>query len=111
MGSLKLKANFAFTKVTHCFSFRNKTRKYLPPKLDMFLCYCTFPKFLDDQGLHCLHFCLHLCIMRISPCNEDPLTSHFHIVKLGFTGVYIIFFFALKHRLWVLVRTASVRRF
>ena len=30
--------------------------------------------------------------------------------KLGFTGVYLLFF-APKHRLWVLVRTASVRRF
>ena len=29
----------------------------------------------------------------------------FSIVKLGFTGVYIFFIFALKHRLWVLVRT------
>ena len=41
--------------------------------------------------------------------NFDPLKPHFHIVKLGFTGVYIIFLFsAQKHRLWVLVRTASV---
>ena len=31
---------------------------------------------------------------------------HFYIVKLGFTGVYI--FFALKHRLWVLVRTPTI---
>ena len=32
------------------------------------------------------------------------------IVKLGFTGVYIIFVIsAQKHRLWVLVRTASMR--
>ena len=39
-------------------------------------------------------------------------TSHFYIVKLGFTGVCIFFsIFALKHRLWVLVRTASLRRF
>ena len=36
----------------------------------------------------------------------------FYIVKLGFTGVYIIFLiFAQKHRLWVLVRTASSRWF
>ena len=29
---------------------------------------------------------------------------HFYIVKLGFTGVYIIvLFFALKNRLWVLI--------
>ena len=39
--------------------------------------------------------------------NFDPLKPHFYIVKLGFTGVYIIFLIsAQKHRLWVLVRTA-----
>ena len=44
--------------------------------------------------------------------NFDPLKPHFYIVKLGFTGVYIIFLIsARKHRLWVLVRTASLRRF
>ena len=42
-------------------------------------------------------------------CDFDPLKPHFYIVKLGFTGVYIIFLIsAQKHRLWVLVRTASV---
>ena len=42
----------------------------------------------------------------------DPLKTHFYIVKLGFTGVYIIFLIsAQKHRMWVLVRTASSRRF
>ena len=40
--------------------------------------------------------------------NFDHLKPHFYIVKLGFSGVYIIFLiFALKHRLWVLVKTAS----
>ena len=40
--------------------------------------------------------------------NFDSLKPHFYIVKLGFTGVYIIFVIsAQKHRLWVLVRTAS----
>ena len=44
--------------------------------------------------------------------NYDPLKPHFYIVKLGFTGVYIIFLIsAQKHRLLVLVRTASPRRF
>ena len=44
--------------------------------------------------------------------NPDPLKPHFYIVKLGFTGVYIIFLIsAQKHRLWVLIRTASSRRF
>ena len=32
-----------------------------------------------------------------------PLKSHFYVVKLGFTEVYIIFLIsAQKHRLWVL---------
>ena len=44
--------------------------------------------------------------------NFDPLKLHFYIVKLGFTGVYIIFIISTqKHRFWVLVRTASSRRF
>ena len=44
--------------------------------------------------------------------NFEPLKPHFYIVKLGFTGVYIIFLIsAQNHRLWVLVRTASARRF
>ena len=38
----------------------------------------------------------------------DPLKPHFYTVKLGFIGVYIDFLIsALKHRLWVLVRTVS----
>ena len=35
-----------------------------------------------------------------TPIQFSPL---FHVVKLGFTGAYVFFFFffALKHRLWV----------
>ena len=44
--------------------------------------------------------------------NFDPLKPHIYIVKLGFTGIYIIFLIsAQKHRMWILVRTASLRRF
>ena len=43
---------------------------------------------------------------KTRPCNEQPLTPHFYIVKLGFTGVYFFLIFAPKHRLWALVRTA-----
>ena len=52
--------------------------------------------------------------MITRPCNVCPLTPHFYLVKLGFKGVFIFFFlflFALKHRLWVLVRITSLRRF
>ena len=48
----------------------------------------------------------HHFIMKICLYNFDPLQPHFHIVKLGFTGVHIIFLIsAQKHRLWVLIRT------
>ena len=69
---------------------------------------------------HCsLIFCIHLLLVvrRISITktylyNFDPLKPHFYIVKLGFTGVYIIFLIsAQKRRLSVLVRTVSPRRF
>ena len=41
--------------------------------------------------------------MKTCLYNFDPLKPHFYIVKLGFTGVYIIFLIsAQKHRLWVL---------
>ena len=51
-------------------------------------------------------------IMKTCLYNFDPLKPHFYVVKLGFTGVYVIFLIsAQKHRLWVLVRTASTRRF
>ena len=36
---------------------------------------------------------LALRITKTSPCNEYPLTPHFYIVKLWFTGVYIFFLF------------------
>ena len=36
-----------------------------------------------------------LFIMLTCPCNEDPFTPYFYIVKLGFTGVYITFLFLL----------------
>ena len=38
-----------------------------------------------------------LNITKTCLCNVDPLKPHFHIVKLGFTGVYIIFLFLLKN--------------
>ena len=41
--------------------------------------------------------------------TKTPFTPHLYIVKLGFTeGIHYFLIFALKHRLWVRVRTASV---
>ena len=41
----------------------------------------------------CLLFLLKGYIRITCPCDLYPLTPHFYIVKLGFTGVYIIFLF------------------
>ena len=50
----------------------------------------------------------HVSITKTYLYNFDPLKPHFYVVKLGFTGVYTISLIsAQKHRLWVLVRTAS----
>ena len=44
---------------------------------------------------------LRILITKTYLYNFDPLKPHFYIVKLGFTGVYIIFLIsAQKHRLW-----------
>ena len=43
-------------------------------------------------------FTYSLSIMKTCLYNFDPLKPHYYIVKLGFTGVYIIFLIsALKH--------------
>ena len=57
-------------------------------------------------------WCLGKTVLITGLYNFDPLKPQFYTVKQGFTGVYIIFLIsAQKHRLWVLVRTASPRRF
>ena len=51
-------------------------------------------------------------ITKTCPCNVYPLEPQFYIEKLGFEGVYLFFLiFDPKHTLWVLVRTASTRRY
>ena len=40
---------------------------------------------------------ISITIMLTCPCNVDPLTAHFYIEKLRFTGVYIIFLILLKN--------------
>ena len=59
-----------------------------------------------------VHLFVHSSITKIPLNNFDPLKPHFYIVKMGFRGVCVIFLIsAQKHRLWVLVRTASLRWF
>ena len=65
--------------------------------------------FSPADSIFILKFEQLLFITKTYLCNFDPFKPHFYIVKLGFTGVYIIFVIsAQKHRLWVLVRTATI---
>ena len=71
-------------------------------RLNLLYCHISLNHWTGDSG--------H--IMKTYLYNFEPVKPHFYIVKLGFTGVYIIFLIsAQKHRLWVLVRTPSARRF
>ena len=48
-----------------------------------------------------LYYHKNIRITKTCLYNFDLLKPHFYIVKLGFTGVYIIFLIsAQKHRLW-----------
>ena len=82
-----------------------------------FLCTNTknFSTFRLWKGSH-LELCIEIKIWTIITKTYlsifDPLKPHFYIVKLEFTGEYISFLIsAQKHRLWVLVRTTSLRWF
>ena len=40
---------------------------------------------------------ISITIRKTCPCNEYPLIPHFHIVKLGYAGVYLFFLFFAKN--------------
>ena len=70
---------------TSCENGNSKSKRDIMSKMMLY----------DDDGVF---------MMKTYLFNFDPLKPHFFIVKLLFTGVYIIFLIsAQKHRLWVLV--------
>ena len=102
--------------------FSDLSYMYLPCSVNRFRKYLNKNGGEDGQGKKYLDtnralryilwslWSIKLSITKTCLFNFDPLKPHFYIVKLGFTGVYIFFFIsAQKHRLWVLVRTASPR--
>ena len=74
---------------------------------------CIFLEFSDyirnianeraSKLLFLLLLLLMIIIRKTCLCNEYPFKPHFYIEKQGYAGALHIF--ALKHRLWVLVRT------
>ena len=83
------KTEFAFLAFLVCSLFSND------PLIRIYL---YWPKVITDN----------LIAITKTRLYFDPLKPRFYTVKLGFTGVYISFLIsAQKHKLWVLVRTAS----
>ena len=85
----------------------NEMKRFLPPyfyssgphhfksvTMKLVICLASRLLFVGDSQHDIL--CWVESHIRITcPCNVYPLTPHFYIVKLGFTGVYIIFLFLL----------------
>ena len=51
---------------------------------------------LGNEEKKAVIFCI-LCITKTCLYNFDPLKPHFYTVKLGFTGVYIIFLISAQN--------------
>ena len=88
--------------------------RFVPCMLSVVVCLFVLSLGVFDnlRSLIVAHTVFYLIITKTRLYSFDPLKPHFYTGKLGFTGVYIIFLIsAKKHRLWVLVRTASPRRF
>ena len=71
---------------TTFFFHRNPISAGLRVVMEIVMC-CTISAI---RSVLCLY------IMQTSPCHLHPLTPHFYIVKLGFTGVYIFFLFLFR---------------
>ena len=80
---------------------------YETKSVRFFACSMTHFRLAGPDKIAALLWLSLFFITKTCLYNFDPIKPHFYIVKLGFTGVYIIFsYFCSKHWLWVLVRTA-----
>ena len=53
---------------------------------------------MSSKNLYGMSDTIFLGITRTRLCNIDPLKPHFYVVKMGFTGVDIIFLIFLKNK-------------
>ena len=54
-------------------------------QINIYFIYCDF------------YYCPQIYIKKTRPYNFDSLKPHFYIVKLGFTGIYIIFLISAQN--------------
>ena len=70
----------------------------------------TFER-LEKPGIKLTTTGLQGDIMLTCLCKIPPYTPLFYSKTGVYRGIHFFLIFALKHRLWVLVRTTSLRRF
>ena len=93
------------------FSYFWIKASYVPSQMHFKLWYTLYVNTFKPGVQYITKTCLYnvslsMFLSRNKKDNYYPCKPHFYIVKVGFTGVYIIFLIsAHKHRLWVLVRT------
>ena len=79
-----------------CCGHSNETLKHT-----LFCCLYSFPFLWRNKKIYSRSITkydsLTTPITKTCLYNTDPLKPHFYTVKLGFTGVYIIFLIALKN--------------
>ena len=87
-----------------CFSYRSMFPTLTQLPTNIFCIWCKYiidvyilKHLLGQAGEHTFirKALKYNIIMQTCPCNEYPRTPHFYIVKLRFTGVYLIFLFLL----------------
>ena len=89
-----------------CFCVFLMHRKTLPLLMIFNVFKMSFHRFYDEYlsqrttkpTIRCTTIvCCYSSITKTCLYNSDPLKPHFYIVKLGFTGVYIIFLISAQN--------------
>ena len=91
------KTDNMYTKITHYFFKLFLNIMYMLSEIKNNVnCVSTRGNQIPIQRFR---FFVFSAIILTCPCNAEPITTHFYIVKLGFTVVQFFLNFALKHRL------------
>ena len=89
----KICSNFSITFQTECNYHRGSKHEQILSFQNLSVFYYLSKQYIWNTEDACL---MVIDITKTSPCNEHPLTPHFYIAKLGFTGVFIFSYFCSK---------------
>ena len=94
---------FFFSNVNQVIKYQSLTNSFNPADQNLYLCKLVMSYLIwiaiytECHSVFNFWMTPHLNITKTCLYYLDPLKPHFYIVKLGFTGVYIIFLFLLKN--------------